>query len=567
MVGVLTVKSDLENNYPLLQSHKTWTAKTVLLALVDICLKPILALFLVSNFLFIVWRIMPGDPLSIMISGPMPPPAIQVVIQLWGFDQPLHIQYFRFIGNIFTLNIYQTLSLTGGFRSVGEFIAPRLPNTLLLLLVPFLLVTLIAIFYTWFARNQVDQSEGWPRRFYTVVFTKSTWIIFTLGILWVGWQLAFVGILPLYGSVSYPPPENPFLLFLDVGWHLLMPGLILGLSGIAILVHYLYQAPGEELTPLSHVLPRMYVWMAALTLPLEILYSWNGIGRAFFNALFQLNYPVLLAILVTFLFVIGIPAIILEAVLRWVLYRNPVELHGQKALVPEKNHFRDVSVLFGLVLVIVVIVIAVIASLLFPSYMWPPMAPIESSLTGLYPLLNQAFVIGMGATLIGGVLGLASNVLFRAKIPFILGYIPSFLLSLWILTLFMQPILPFTMNLPYGTITNIATLILSVGVVRRISNTALGKGKILLLNWALSLLPLLVLYTLIGGIVAFLAGFTGITFTTNLGFVVSSLINSGTLFTNPTILFIPAGLFLLFVLAFDILWCGLRHPPSPLFEK
>ncbi len=510
---------------------------------------------------------MPGDPLSIMISGPMPPAAIQLVIQLWGFDQPLHIQYFRFLGNIFTLNIFQTLSFTGGFRSVGEIIVPRLPNTLLLLLVPYLLVTLIAVLYTWFAQKREGFSEGWRRRFYTVLFTKSTWIILTLVFLWIGWQLAFAGVLPLYGLVSYPPPENLLILFLDIGWHLILPGLLLGFSGIAILVHYLYQAPRDELTPLSHVLPRMYVWMAALTLPIEVLFGWYGVGRMFYNALFQMDYPVLLAILVTYLFVIGIPAIIMEAILRWVLYRNPVELHGQKALVPEKHHIRDISVLFGLILVIAVVIVAVIGSLMFPSHLWPPMAPIESTLTGLYPLLSEAFIIGLGATLIGGVLGLGSNVLFRSRIPFILAYIPSFLLSLWVLTLFMQPILPFTMDLPLGSFTSITTLILSVGVVRRISNTELGKGKILLLNWALSLLPLLVLYTLIGGLVAFLAGFTGVIFTSNLGFVVSSLVSAGIHLTNPILLFIPTGFFLLFVLAFDILWCGLRHPPSPLFGK
>jgi ABC-type dipeptide/oligopeptide/nickel transport system permease component len=535
------------------------------MAVVDMLVKPFISLFIVANLLFIVWRLMPGDPISVFSSGSMEaslPMGAEYVRALWGLDLPISVQYPLFLFNLFSLRVFQTLSFSGGYRPVGEMVAARLPNTLVLVLVPFLLVASMFTLYYWALRNHPIPAHGWRRRVYSILFTKSFWLIAASAFFWVAWQLAIQGVLPGYGTHSSPEPADPVAYALDFGWHLVAPAAITALASVAVGVHYFYQEPDRPMPPLSHGLPRLLLWTTSIAVPIEGWYSWYGIGRMLLESTFMMNYPALLGILVAYLCVFGSSAVLLEAVLRWALYRNPVELHGQDVVLPQRATLRQGAVIVGLVLVGIFGALGIAGQFVLPLGPLPRASPLEYTLRSIYPLLVEGLTIGIGVAVLGGVLGLVAYFALRSKLPWPASYIPCFVMSLLVLTLFIQPIIPFVFGTPMSAFSTSAYWLLSVGAIRRISNTELGSGRTALRSWLSALLPLVALYTFVGGCLAFVGGFIGFFYTQNLGWVLQDLFLSGLPHLNPAIILLPSLCLFLFILAFDILWSGLRHLPK-----
>jgi len=60
------------------------------------CISLVTLLVLVTAVFFLV-RMVPGDP---FISDKLTPEIRENMLRYWGFDQPLHVQYFRYVGNL-----------------------------------------------------------------------------------------------------------------------------------------------------------------------------------------------------------------------------------------------------------------------------------------------------------------------------------------------------------------------------------------------------------------------------------------------------------------------------------
>ncbi len=534
------------------------------MVVIDLVAKPFLGLFIIVNILFLYWRILPGDPVAIFISGYMRAnmtAATNYVWQLWGFDLPLSSQYAIFLFNCFSGQLFRTLSFTEGYRPVGEIILMRFPNTLLLVLLPFLIISgMFALFY-WFRRGKgapVIRVWGY---LYQILFSKSLWILLALLFFWGALQLGLSGVLPLGGTHSVPLPSDPLVQALDFGWHLIAPATIIALLSMAVATHYFHQAPDEPIPPLSHGLPRLLLWTVSIAIPIEVFYNWYGIGRVLLDFTFLNNYPGLLAVLVTYIFAFGLAALFLEGVLRWGIYQNPVEFHGQHITPIEKATFRRPYIIIGLILVCIFIGLAVVGQFIFTPEPWPRTAPLEYSLMGLFPLLMEGVTIAFIATLIGGLLGLGANFALRSGLSWPINYLPAFIFSLIVITLSILPIIPALYIEPWGQLTLTVGLLLSAGAIRKISNTELGEGSMAISAWAKTLFPIFILYFLAGGAIALIGGLIGIHYTHNLGWVILDLLQSGILTLNPFILLIPGTLIFFFIFAFDFLWNGLHQIP------
>lgn len=97
----------------------------------------LLALFGVIALNFLIFRIIPGRPIYCSygnlpgwIDGG-PPSELVANFELWGVDQPLHIEFAIYIRNLLTFNFGN--SITEGYRPIIEKISVRLPDTLLLI--------------------------------------------------------------------------------------------------------------------------------------------------------------------------------------------------------------------------------------------------------------------------------------------------------------------------------------------------------------------------------------------------------------------------------------------------
>ncbi|MFX1476325.1 MAG: hypothetical protein ACFFCO_12735 [Promethearchaeota archaeon] len=550
----------------LLEPHKVWGQKTTVMFVIDLVVKPLLVLFIIANMFFFVFRVMPGDPASIYISGNLAatqPDLAQAIRVFWGFDLPLPLQYGIFMLHFFTGGFLRAHSFTEGLRPVGESIVARLPQTLRLTLIPFAIISTIFVVYAVLRRNNVASKSGWRRQVYEIIFSKWLWILLAIIVLWGNLQLGILGILPLYGSVSAPNPTDPTLYALDLLWHLVAPVSVICLLCTAVATHYFYQKPGEAMPPISHGVPRLLVWTASIALPLETWYNHYGLGLYAYTSLLLQNYPAVIAISYIYFLLFGVSALLVEAILRWTLYRNPVELHGHKASLFEKRSLRRIPSIIGLVLVFVFIGIAIAGTFVPPIGYWPRDAPLEYTLRGLFPLLVEGASVGIVATLVGGLLGLGAYHALRTDWSWPVKYIPVFIVSVIVLVFGFQVIVCSIgldpISIAGTSFLNGAGLILSIGAIRRISNTDLGKGEVIWRNWARTLAPVFIFYCLIGGLLALVGGFMHFLWTDNLSYVIADFLSAGFYMTNPMLFLLPGAFIVLFVLAFDLLWCGLRN--------
>ena len=275
------------------------------------------------TFNFFVFRMMPGNPVAILISGNLAANQAELADALramWGLDQPLPVQFAQYIVNMFTFNF--GYSFTEGFRPVIESIAARLPNTLLLMGTA-AIITIILGVITGIAAA-AKRGGKFDMGMVVTALTFYSIPTFWLGMMFILLLGFYFPIFPMGGTVSVPVPEDPLAFAVSVGHHLVLPSLTLALvsyGGYMLVMRntlidvltedYIVTARAkgvDERTVLyKHALRNAIlplVTMIALTFGFlitgatltETVFNWYGLGRLIFDSVMQQNYPVLQAI-------------------------------------------------------------------------------------------------------------------------------------------------------------------------------------------------------------------------------------------------------------------------------
>jgi peptide/nickel transport system permease protein len=106
-------------------------------------LQSIPILFILSVLLFGMVRIAPGGPLSAAYRNPnVTKEQIELLKKQLGLDQPLPVQYARWMGGILRGDLGESIKFR---RPVAVMIAERVPNTLVLVGVSFLVTLIVAL--------------------------------------------------------------------------------------------------------------------------------------------------------------------------------------------------------------------------------------------------------------------------------------------------------------------------------------------------------------------------------------------------------------------------------------
>lgn len=101
-------------------------------------------LVIVTSIIFLLLHIAPGNPIDIMLATTKGSREIrEILIQRFGFDKPLHEQYFLWLYNVFTGNL--GFSVSG--RPVVELISSRIWYTVELMLLSQLISAILAIVF------------------------------------------------------------------------------------------------------------------------------------------------------------------------------------------------------------------------------------------------------------------------------------------------------------------------------------------------------------------------------------------------------------------------------------
>ncbi|HEY8368916.1 MAG TPA: ABC transporter permease [Thermodesulfobacteriota bacterium] len=186
---------------------------------------------------FVVMRLAPGDPVQLQteLNPRVSAEARERLIAYHGLDKPIHVAYFIWLRNVLTLDFGRSSAPDG--RPVIEKIAERLPITLFINVISFVLVLGLAVPI---GILSATRQGSWLDRLTTLyVFVgyamPSFWLALLLMILF-GVRLGWLPISGLHSLDAYR--MGPFEYWLDFGKHLVLPVFIGVFGGLAGLSRY-----------------------------------------------------------------------------------------------------------------------------------------------------------------------------------------------------------------------------------------------------------------------------------------------------------------------------------------
>lgn len=200
------------------------------------CATALLTVVLAATVVFFVLRLIPGDPVQLLLGVNAPPERAGEIRRLLGLDRPLALQYLDWLGDLCRGDFGRSLRSD---QLVLTLLRQRLPVTFWVATAALLIALLIA-----FPLGILAALRPWSWIDFVSVLVAQTGLAvpsFWLGILLILLFAVKLEWLPLIGYVALT--ENP------AAWlrHLLLPAFALGFIRAAILTRMIRTAVLEEL--------------------------------------------------------------------------------------------------------------------------------------------------------------------------------------------------------------------------------------------------------------------------------------------------------------------------------
>ncbi len=195
----------------------------------------------ITIVVFLVMHLIPGDPIDLLLADDYSEEARQALEREYGLDQPLHVQYVKWLWQMLQGN-WGSSVLTD--RPVLPDVLMKLPVSLELLVVSMVIAILIAV-----PAGIISATKPYSARDYTAMTTAligNSVPDFYVGILLVLLFSHVLGLLPVNGfvNVSDSPWQNLR--------HIILPAAALGFARAAILTR-LVRASLLEVLKLDYV--------------------------------------------------------------------------------------------------------------------------------------------------------------------------------------------------------------------------------------------------------------------------------------------------------------------------
>jgi peptide/nickel transport system permease protein len=197
----------------------------------------VVTILLASIVVFVGVRALPGDPATAMAGEEADPAAIEAMRTQLGLDQPLPVQYFKFLGHALTGDFGRSVR-TG--TPVSEMIGATLPVTIQLAVYAMIVAVLAGVAAGVIAAVFRGRWPDWAANGFSM-FALSV-PTFWLGILAVLYLSVQLGWFPASGYVS--PFQNP----LRGLYYLTLPAVILGTAHAAVVQRQTRASMTETLT-------------------------------------------------------------------------------------------------------------------------------------------------------------------------------------------------------------------------------------------------------------------------------------------------------------------------------
>lgn len=337
----------------------------------------LLTLFGVVTVIFLLFTLLPGDPARMMLGQNETAEQVAMVKKKYGFDQPLIVQYGRYLNDLSPISYhsntpgdytffsekytgFQFVNLGKGSlalklphlresfqksgKQVSDVIAETLPNTFVLAVSAIIIAMIIGVFLgivcALFKDGIIDKfiqlistlGMSLPSFFSAILFA---WIF--------GFLLHRYTHLDMTGSLY---EVDDFGTGKYINWkNLILPAIVLGIRPLAVVTQlmrnsllevlnqdYIRTAKAKGLSTgkiirrhalknsLNPVVTAISGWFASMlagAVFVEYIFGWNGLGKEIVDALNTLDLPVIMGAVLTIATTFILINIVVDIIYRW----------------------------------------------------------------------------------------------------------------------------------------------------------------------------------------------------------------------------------------------------------
>ncbi len=286
---------------------------------------------LVMIFIFLLVRMLPGDPAIAMAEAKATDAQLEQIRHNLGLDQPLPMQFLVFVKNTLTGDLGRSIMLKA---PVTEVILSRLPTTIFLALYSVVLAVLLAGPLAFLAASRVNSPVDVAIRG-----------VFQVGLSMPVFYIGLLLLTVLAAQLRWFPVGGYGKTFLANLYHLILPALSVALYTSAIILRnlraslievldaeYVQFARAKGLSPriimTRHVLRNALVSTVTLlglsignlmsgTLVTETVFAIPGVGRLMLEAIFARDYPLIQGLTLTFAVLVSVVFLLTDVVQSW----------------------------------------------------------------------------------------------------------------------------------------------------------------------------------------------------------------------------------------------------------
>ncbi len=307
--------------------------------------------FIMLTLIFVVLRIMPGDPVSAMLGGHAPQKVIDQKKLELGLNKPIGVQYVHYLGQLLHLDLGESMIFK---QKVSQPIIEKLPATIELTFFGLLVSLGIGIPLGAYAAQRRRTGLDYAARLYAN-------IAYCIPVFWMGLMLQLVfGVwldwFPIAGRTGARVEVSSFsrtgfyiidtlragkvAAFADVMWHLALPAITLGvvLSGIFVRLtranmldvlksDYILAARARgiperrvvyshglrnALIPVVTMLGLQFSLLLAGAILTESTFSWPGMGRLLLERIYLRDYPVIQGVIIVYTLFVSVVSLLVD---------------------------------------------------------------------------------------------------------------------------------------------------------------------------------------------------------------------------------------------------------------
>lgn len=276
-------------------------------------IKGLFVVVLISVLTFVVMRMMPGDPVYLLLGEgqiPITDEMIQTIRAKWGLDRPLPEQYLVWAANLVRGDFGTSLIRQG--VPVRQMIFEAIPVTAMLNLYAVALAIVVAIPFGIAAAVRRNSWIDYSANLFSAlgIATPNFWLALMLIVLFA----LYLGWLPPFGLRSWHGYIMPVLVLATEEMAVLMRitrGAVLellpqdfvrtarskGLAQRAVLYRHVV---ANALLPVITVIGFRIAFLLSGTIIVETVFALPGIGRLFVDSVLRLDYQVVQSLVVVF---------------------------------------------------------------------------------------------------------------------------------------------------------------------------------------------------------------------------------------------------------------------------